>query len=432
MQPVADLLNFHKHLKLLQHLLPDGEPCYLVGGAIRDWLLGIASSDFDFATPADPTPLAKAFAAKTTGRWFWLDRPRCQSRVVVKTPGGILGFDFAPFRAEDLDADLRLRDFTVNAIAFSLQASGGGEALIDPLGGLGDLEKSILRICSPGVIDDDPLRILRGVRQAAAFGLTPERQTQKAMRSAMPALSRVAAERIRRELSLIFDETPVAPGLRLMDDIGLLKALFGQETGEAVLQQAVRLEEVLGRLSQHPEFCFGAIDAYADDGFSGKALLILTAILSFDASGGLVTLPAKTWQMSRKNSAVIDSLLRLHRRKGIPALPEKAGARGRALWAEALGPCPQLALIFLVALGDGVVPDIDTARQVIRDYLSLSSDGRIPDLVDGRWFSEGLGLPPGPLVGKLLKQLRIEEIEGRVLSVSDAHKFLKLQVDKNR
>ncbi|HKK02242.1 MAG TPA: hypothetical protein VJ955_08745, partial [Desulfuromonadales bacterium] len=112
MERLRHMLEEARIIPELIRLLPADQPCYLVGGALRDWLLGRSAADFDFTTPDDPTPLAKRWADATGGRWFMLDDERAYSRVVLRSATGILTYDFAPFRAADLLADLALRDFT--------------------------------------------------------------------------------------------------------------------------------------------------------------------------------------------------------------------------------------------------------------------------------------------------------------------------------
>ncbi|MEJ2699806.1 MAG: hypothetical protein P8Z70_09135, partial [Desulfuromonadales bacterium] len=160
----------------LTQLLRPGQECFLVGGALRDWLLEKESGDFDFATPFDPTDLAVRFAGEIGGKWFFLDEARRQSRIVADTEKGTVTYDFAPFRAPDLEGDLIRRDFTINALAFPL-GKGEGEDLLDPLRGEEDLKEHLIRACSAECLREDPLRILKGVRHAVALGFRIEPQT---------------------------------------------------------------------------------------------------------------------------------------------------------------------------------------------------------------------------------------------------------------
>jgi poly(A) polymerase len=166
---------------LLASLLPPDVECFLVGGALRDWQLGRPVADLDFAVSCDPTELARAFAAAVGGHWFLLDAERRQSRVVAGRRD--VTYDFAPYRADDLAGDLRLRDFTINALALPVVAGNALPPLIDPLGGVSHLQTGLLRGCSSGVFQDDPLRILKGIRHCAALGLAVEPSTLDWMRA---------------------------------------------------------------------------------------------------------------------------------------------------------------------------------------------------------------------------------------------------------
>ena len=197
--------------------LPGAADLYLVGGALRNALLGLPVSDFDFASPVDPTALARRFASNCGGRWFCLDVARCQSRVVWAGKGiGPLTFDFAPFRATDLEGDLRARDFTVNALALSLRT----RTLHDPLGGGDDLARALLRACSPQAFTDDPLRILRAARLAVGLGFRIAAATQEQAATAAGGLGEVAAERRGDELVRIANQPLAAAGLELLLRLG--------------------------------------------------------------------------------------------------------------------------------------------------------------------------------------------------------------------
>ncbi|MFO7982283.1 MAG: hypothetical protein R6V08_02420, partial [Desulfuromonadales bacterium] len=117
---LSHLLDSARIVPDLVDLLAPGQICYLVGGALRNVYLGLPVSDFDFTLADDPTDLAQKFAERLDGHWFSLDETRAQSRVVVKTESGPVFYDFAPWRAATIEEDLRLRDYTVNALALPL------------------------------------------------------------------------------------------------------------------------------------------------------------------------------------------------------------------------------------------------------------------------------------------------------------------------
>ena len=149
-----------------------GQEIYLVGGAVRDMLLGRASHDLDFALPSNGISLARRVANTLHADFMVLDDERDTGRVIVTESDDTRAFiDFATYRGSKLEEDLRARDFTINAIAFDLRT----QTLLDPLNGVSDLRAGRIRACSPTSLENDAVRILRGVRQAAVFQFKIER-----------------------------------------------------------------------------------------------------------------------------------------------------------------------------------------------------------------------------------------------------------------
>src|SRR5687768_1254562 len=178
-------------------ILPEQE-IYLVGGTVRDMLLKRVSHDLDFALPSNGISLARRVANALNANFMVLDEERDTGRVIVIESDGTRTFmDFATYRGgSTLEADLRARDFTINAIAFDLRT----QTLTDPLNGASDLRAKFIRACSPTSLKDDPVRILRAVRQAAAFEFKIEPETRKAMQQAVGLLPDRSPERQRDEL----------------------------------------------------------------------------------------------------------------------------------------------------------------------------------------------------------------------------------------
>jgi putative nucleotidyltransferase with HDIG domain len=192
---------------------------WLVGGAVRDRLLGRPGADLDVVLDGDPGEGAReiARAAKSAGTpaaCFALSQEFGAWRVVARE--GAWQVDVEAMRGDSLEADLRLRDFTVNAIAEPL---AGGEPL-DPLGGLGDLHAGRLRMASPDAFKDDPLRVLRLVRVAVELELEPEAEAMAAARAQAHRLEQVSPERVFLELQRIVASAQVLRGLELMSELG--------------------------------------------------------------------------------------------------------------------------------------------------------------------------------------------------------------------
>ena len=208
-----------------------GRRAWLVGGAIRDRELGRSTLDLDVVVDGDPAEAASA-VANAAGRaaCFALSEDFGAWRVVARDSSWQL--DVEPLRGGSVEADLVLRDFTVNAIAEPIE----GGAPIDPLGGLADLAARRLRMVGPGAFADDPLRVLRLVRVAAELGLEPEAETLRSARAHAGALNGVSAERVFLELRRIIAAPRVPWGLQTMSELGVttvvlpeLEALRGVE-----------------------------------------------------------------------------------------------------------------------------------------------------------------------------------------------------------
>ena len=192
-----------------------GEPAWIVGGAVRDRLLGRETTDLDIALAGDAEAAARAVARVARGTPFALSDAFGAWRVVGR--GHAWHVDVVRLRDDDLDADLAARDFTINAMAEPL---AGGE-LLDPHGGRADLEARRLRMVSAEALADDPLRTLRAARIATELELAIEPETAAVVRERAPELERVAAERVFQELKRIVAGDRPVEGLELMEELGL-------------------------------------------------------------------------------------------------------------------------------------------------------------------------------------------------------------------
>jgi tRNA nucleotidyltransferase (CCA-adding enzyme) len=169
------------------------ETC-VVGGAVRDALLGRTRQviDLDLVVPVDAVNLARDISRDYRAGFVILDAERSIARLVFEN----MTVDFAQQMGGSLEADLRRRDYRMNAIAYHLRE----QRLIDPLDGYGDLQAKLVRMVSAQNLADDPLRLLRGYRQAAQLGFEIETETDRTIQALAPRLSSVAAERAMTEL----------------------------------------------------------------------------------------------------------------------------------------------------------------------------------------------------------------------------------------
>ena len=219
-----------------------GEKAYVVGGTVRDELLGRPIVDLDIACPK-PEDAARRYADAHGAPAFPLSAAHGSWRVAL--PGGRT-VDFTPLTGP-IEDDLATRDFTINAVARPLQ--GGGH--VDPFGGRDDLEARIVRAVGVGVFEADPLRLLRAVRFEDELGFSVERRTERLIREQARLVTRPSGERILEVLLRL-----EVAGWRRLDELGLLQPLGGSlelvdraeavDTGEYRL--AVFLRDSLGLL----------------------------------------------------------------------------------------------------------------------------------------------------------------------------------------
>jgi tRNA nucleotidyltransferase/poly(A) polymerase len=205
-------------LDKVRDALPDRD-IYLVGGAVRDMILNRLSRDFDFAVPSGGISLARRVARALDANFMILDEERDTGRVIViELDNSRTYLDFATYRGGDnLEDDLRARDFTINAIAYDLRTN----SIIDPLNGAEDIRAKIIRACSPTSLQDDPVRILRAVRHAAAFDFKIDLITRSAMKEAASLLSNVSPERLRDELFKILEGPKPDASMRALEMLGV-------------------------------------------------------------------------------------------------------------------------------------------------------------------------------------------------------------------
>jgi putative nucleotidyltransferase with HDIG domain len=192
---------------------------YIVGGSVRDRLLGRRPLDFDIAVFDDAKMFARRVAAQTNGRFVELGKAGYMIyRVVVDK----MVFDIAPVNGASIEQDLKARDFTINAMAYNTET---GE-IIDCMGGRKDLNGQKIRMVSRSVFARDPVRLIRAYRLAATLKFQIEPRTVSAIRADAGLIANSAGERIRTELFKILESVNAHDYIIQMARIGLLFAVF--------------------------------------------------------------------------------------------------------------------------------------------------------------------------------------------------------------
>ena len=373
-----------------------GTPVYLVGGPVRDALLGVPVLDLDFSVVGDALGLALRLQSRLGGR---LDRFPTFGTASLSAEG--LRVDLVTARRESygrpgvlpqvmpgsIDDDLARRDFSINAMALLLNAPKG--RLLDPLGGLADLEAGVVRSLHRQSFVDDPTRMMRAVRYEQRFGFSVDKATLDAISSAVAAghMGAVSGDRWRRELERMLEETdPVAPLLRA-SRLGLLSGLHPafdrlRMDDQGGLRRLDVLRKAGGGLE--PEHCVAAL-------FSPLSAPEAEAVIR------RLNLTGRRAALARDTIALKQSEPEIRRKSGIPSElvrflddrePEAVSA-----WAE-------LTLDEAVACA---LRRYSTELRFVRPEVS------------GLMLRE-LGYVPGPAVGETLGRLRDARLEGAVKS----------------
>ena len=445
---------------------------YLVGGAVRDELLGLESKDADFLVPGVDTEALKR-ALEPHGRVEDLVvanrlvgvrlHPR-NAAVRRLAPAGI---EFAPPRKEvstgpgrhdfeivadaslPIDDDMRRRDFTVNAMARRLST---GE-LVDPLGGKKDLEQRVLRTVSPTSFAEDPLRLVRALRFVSQLDFEPDASTVQQMRDEAPSVRRVSGERIggglhadgMGELSKLLLGKEPATALRLARDTGVLVELLPEFERAIGFEQESRYHDLT--VDEHT---FAVVQAAAD---AGSSLAVRLAALFHDlgkpwvawrGADGRLHYYAKPGHAQKSHEQIGAELATqaLNRLRYPNALRSRVARIIRHHMFHVGNGDALRARRFLAKYGDelsfelldhkeadyrgkrsgGEAPiadleKLDRFRRVLRQ--ELESPHRLSDLaVDGSDLIE-LGFAPGPELGDALQSLLHDVVEDPTLNTRD-------------
>lgn len=401
---------------------------YLVGGAVRDILLGRRSSDLDFALEGMAEEFPRLFAERIEGSFFWLDRERLQSRVVKRTGEGGVTFDFAPLRGEGIEEDLSLRDFTVNALALEL---AGASPLIDPLDGKSDLEKRLIRTCCATSLEDDPLRLLRGIRLAATLGFAIEPGTFADIRKKALLLGQVAAERTRDELLQILEAPGVAASLLLLHDAGLLRVLVPgagrEELAESEvaggIASAARIEQVAGELARHFPDLSQSVAGHLGRGVEGEGTALSFLKLAAFSGGAEGPGRADAWaarlRLGRKGSRML-ALLGSDMAPDFAALSALPSSRTMFRFFRDHEPAGVELVLLALARGELSWP---FSSGLVRYYF-LEYPGA-DEFLSGDEVMALLGIGQGEAVGVALERLKEAERRGLVNDREEARNFLR-------
>jgi len=403
-------------------LLP--KPAYLVGGAVRDAILGRNREylDLDFILPSEAVNVARKIAKYHQAGFVLLDEQRQIARVVF--PNATV--DIAQQEGDSLETDLHRRDFTINGIAYNIHT----QEIIDPLQGGADLKKGILRMISPTNLEDDPLRLMRGYRQAAQLGFTIETETHSTIRGLASHLEKVAAERIRVELGYMLANPQGTPWLIKAIEDGLLKSSFEYATSHCAL--VAEVDKVALQLTEEFPSLKEILQQNIRDTVKTTWLGIAKLAFLVNLKPEIAEAELEKLTYSRAEIQSVTTALRT-----FPKLDAQLSLREQYFLFREAGSVFPTTTILATAYGN-VVRDMSEDKP-LTTYASLLSRYLSPDdpvahptqLVSGTHIISSLNIPSSPLIGKLLTEIAVAQVEGKISTFHEAIEFAKKMVMRN-
>lgn len=417
-----------------------GTDGWLVGGSVRDRLLGRYSPDLDVAVADDAAAVAKESAAALHAPWFALSERHPTYRVL--SADGYL--DVAAVRG-DILTDLGLRDFTVNALAIPV-ASGlvwDAAAILDPFGGLGHLKERRLVAVSEHLFADDPLRLMRAARFRQTLGLRWDEDLARKIRGQAAELAGAAAERTVSEMCLTLAAGRAAAAVRLWDDLGLLEVVLpelGAGTAppdrSATLSLLERLDDMVERpASWFPEAgdMLSARLAEPVDGLVTRPVALRLAGLTHGLGSEDVRGLGRRLKLSGAMGSLLSAVARISVPKPVGQMDEAgeirplegllpgdtAISRPAVLFLWEAAPW-EAEVIMLAAAADGGQGSRLTAARRLMCLHARRAGGRMPSLpLDGHALMRELGLEPGPILGRALREARLAWEAGEARSLAE-------------
>ena len=396
--------DYRPLLHALQCLAADRNlAVYLVGGPVRDWLLGLPLKDLDFAVVGDAPALARVLAERVGGRavvhqrfgtaTVSLDNVRIDlvtaRRESYPVPGAL-----PQVKPASLHDDLARRDFSVNAMALPL--GGSLESVLDPMSGREDLDKGLIRILHPASFRDDPTRLFRAVRYEQRLGFRLEAETERELAAALAdkCLDTVSGDRLRHELERIFEEELPGKALARTVEVGILPALSPPlHRTDYIAQWAAARKELV---APAPASNLDWLAALAYPLSTGDAEEVIRRL----------NMPA-SWVRIMRDSVRIREAETWLGREGL--LPSELSRRLDGIAAESL--CVAAALT-----------DSPAGARNIRCFLNELQN--VGTALNGRDLLD-LGVPAGPPVGAALSKLREARLDRRVNSEVEERQWVR-------
>lgn len=467
---------------------------YLVGGDVRDALLGYDAEDIDIAIAGDAYSVGRDLAGVLGGCCVPLHDDFQVARVLLQDGDFNANIDIATIQG-GIERDLLRRDFTINAIALPIDAALCDDVesrLLDPCGGLQDLQDGIVRMVSPEALDEDCVRLMRGARLAVQFGFSLEPETADAIGKRASRISAASQERVRDELMRLLQTPNARDGLRLLDDLGLLCAIMPElAQAKGVEQPKEHYWDVFNHLIEavgwvevmfnNQENCVYPLDiiprfegmgkyfcSSVSDGFDRLAYLKLAALLhdiakpvtkTTEASGRIRFLGHHTegaeiarnvltrLRFGNKGVEHVAAMVRHHLRPGQMAqkgeMPTKRAlyryyrdVGDVALDTLYLNTADYLSARGLALKREDWTKYYDLIRYILEEGRNEEGGRRrdsvksLPKLVDGYDIIDRFALVPGPRIGILLEEVREAQASGEVSTREQALELVRTSLER--
>ncbi|MGB9807168.1 MAG: CCA tRNA nucleotidyltransferase [Thermosulfidibacteraceae bacterium] len=426
---------------------------YIVGGAVRDYLLSRDTKDIDIVIKENPLDLIK------NKHFIVLDEELGIYRVFHKD----FTIDVCKLQGEDIEEDLGKRDFTINAIAYDVKRRN----FIDPHGGIEDIKKKVIRTISEENLKNDPIRLLRAFRFWLNLRLKLDRETLVKIIEHKSLINQVAKERIKEELVKIINNKHSFRAIKLLYKTSLLKEiiqelkeaemlesgkLYGDTLAEHLIYSYLFAEELLNNLEKLiPRNLMEMLEEETESHLTKKTLIKLGALLhdigkprtfmirdsvatfwGHDRIGSKMTKDIlKNLRFSSKTakfvSKLVESHMRLHLLARAGTITERAKGRfSRELDIDGIA-------VIIVTLADSLASSgksgfnylLPYATEMIDFYIRLTERSELKKpLLDGYEIMELLNIGPGPRVGEAIRKLLDAQTEGIVTNKEEAKRFL--------
>lgn len=438
-------------------------PVWIVGGILRDALLGRPLTDLDLAVADDPEGTARAVATALRGPAFRLSERFGAWRAMDESRRFVC--DVSPLQGRTIEDDLAQRDFTVNAMAAAL----GRSRLLDPHGGCADLEAGILRVLGEEAYAADALRPLRLARLATELPLAPDPHTERLTRAAAPRVTEASGERVFGELRRIVAADGVLEGLDLCERLGLIESVMPElaalrgvdqshfhhldvydhtlEVLRRLLELEQGLDELFGDLSAEIR---AVMEEPLADGLTRAEAMRFAALLhdigkpptrgvrgdgrvtfvGHDSVGeDMVRSLCRRVRTSERLATFLGAITRTHLALGFLVHERPLGRRTVYRYLKACRPVEVEVTLLSCAdrlatrgrnAGPAIAAHLEVAQTLMREALAWRREGPPRAPVRGDDLARELGIEPGPELGRLLGEIEEARFAGEVVTPADA------------